>query len=144
MKVSDVMTKTVIKVTPEDTAAVAARLMQRHNIGALPVCSPDGRLRGMLTDRDITLRLMGADTPGPSTRVKEIMTRAVKAADADSELSAAAQIMKTEKVRRLPVCRGGYVVGMLSLSDIAKSEANAAEAAAAFFEISSNITRPKR
>ena len=61
MQVKDVMTKEVICVQPDETVAVASRLMARHNLGVLAVCSPDGKLRGMVTDRDVVLRCVAAD-----------------------------------------------------------------------------------
>lgn len=56
MKVADLMNPSVITIAPEESAALAARLISRHNVGSLPVCGRDGRLRGIVTDRDIVLR----------------------------------------------------------------------------------------
>ena len=60
MQVKEVMSRRIIAISPEETVAVAARLLSQHNIGALPVCSRDGRLRGMVTDRDIVVRCVAA------------------------------------------------------------------------------------
>ena len=63
MQVKKVMSRRIIAVSPEESVAVAAaRLLSQHNIGALPVCSRDGRLRGMVTDRDIVVRCVAAGT----------------------------------------------------------------------------------
>ena len=59
MQVKEVMSRRIIAISPEETVAVAARLLSQHNIGALPVCSRDVRLRGMVTDRDIVVRCVG-------------------------------------------------------------------------------------
>ena len=60
MKVKDVMTKHTIQIQPEESVSLAARLLERENIGALPVCDSKGKLQGMLTDRDITVRCVAA------------------------------------------------------------------------------------
>ena len=56
MQVRDLMNPIVVSITPEESAALAARLLSRHNLGALPVCGGDGGLRGIVTDRDIVTR----------------------------------------------------------------------------------------
>ena len=83
MQVKEVMSRRIIAISPEETVAVAARLLSQHNIGALPVCSRDGRLRGMVTDRDIVVRCVAAGDDPERTRVAEIMTRRVLAAEPD-------------------------------------------------------------
>ena len=60
MKVRELMTPRVIRIAPEENAAVAARTLTHYNVGALPVCTPDGRLCGMLTDRDIVTRCLAS------------------------------------------------------------------------------------
>lgn len=67
MKVADLMNPSVITIAPEESAALAARLISRHNVGSLPVCGRDGRLRGIVTDRDIVLRCVApGGGPGPN------------------------------------------------------------------------------
>ena len=61
MEVKELMNPGVVWIEPTATAALAARLLSRHNLGALPVCAGDGRLRGMVTDRDIVLRCVAAE-----------------------------------------------------------------------------------
>ena len=77
MLVKDVMSHRVVSVSPEESTAVAARLLARHNVGALPVCTAEGRLKGMVTDRDIVLRCVAADENPERMKVSEIMTRRV-------------------------------------------------------------------
>ena len=69
MKVKEVMSTNVISIAPNESAAVAARLLSRFNVGALPVCTKDGRLRGMVTDRDIVLRCVAADDDAQTVKV---------------------------------------------------------------------------
>ncbi|SMC56698.1 CBS domain-containing protein [Papillibacter cinnamivorans] len=135
------MNSNVISVSPEESAAFASRLLSRHNIGALPVCSPDGKLRGIVTDRDIVLRCVAAENNPEQTPVREIMSRTVISVEPEDDVRAATRLMAEEQVRRLPVVHGGRVVGMVSLGDMAKNQKFDMEAAKALSEISSNIKR---
>lgn len=139
MKVKDIMSSRIVSVMPEESASVAARLLSRHNIGALPVCSKDGRLRGMVTDRDIVLRCVAADEDPTGVKISEIMTRRVIAVGAEDPLHIAADLMSREQIRRLPVQSNGKLVGMLSLCDLAKLPNYSTEFSEALCEISSNL-----
>ena len=74
MRVRDLMNPSVVSITPEESAALAARLLSRHGLGALPVCGEDGSLRGIVTDRDIVLRCVAAEEDPAQTPVKQIMS----------------------------------------------------------------------
>ena len=139
MKVKEIMSSKIVSVTPEESASVAARLLARHNIGALPVCSKDGRLRGMVTDRDIVLRCVAAEEEPSGVKVAEIMTRRVIAVGAEDPLEHATDLMAHEQIRRLPVQSNGKVVGMLSLCDLAKLPNYSTEFSQTLCEISSNL-----
>ena len=132
MQVKEVMSRRIIAISPEETVAVAARLLSQHNIGALPVCSRDGRLRGMVTDRDIVVRCVAAGDDPERTRVAEIMTRRVLAAEPDRSVDEAARLMAREQVR---------LVGMVSLGDVAVRPDYTMEAGEVLQEISQNIRR---
>ena len=140
MQVKDYMTKDLVRIAPEESAAVAARLLARHNVGVLPVCSKEGRLRGVVTDRDIVLRCVAANEDASQVKVAEIMTRRVISVDSSVSLETAAGLMAREQVRRLPVADGGKLVGMVTLTDIAKAPHGSGEATAALCEIASNIS----
>ena len=75
MEVKELMNPSVVTIEPTASAALAARLISRHNVGALPVCGADRRLRGMVTDRDIVLRCVAAEEDPAQTLVRDIMTR---------------------------------------------------------------------
>ena len=122
MNVKDCMSTQVIAVSPEENAAVAARLMARHNVGALPVRAVDGSLCGMVTDRDLVLRCVALERKPEKTAVSKIMTCRVKSVTPDASLYQAASIMAKEQVRRLPVVEGRKLVGMLSLGDLSLRE----------------------
>lgn len=138
MKVKDVMSTNVVCVEPNESAAVAARLLSRFNVGALPVCTKDGRLRGMVTDRDIVLRCVAADDDAQNVKVSEIMTRRIYSVDAQESIQNASALMARRQVRRLPVEEDGKLVGMVSLGDVAKLHDYTTEAAEALGEISKN------
>lgn len=139
MQVKDIMSTKIVSISPNESATVAARLLSRYNIGALPVCSKEGHLRGMVTDRDIVLRCVASEDDPNSTKVSEIMTRRVISVDANESIQKATELMAKEQIRRLPVEQDGKVIGMVSLGDFAKVQNCTMEAAAALSEISSNV-----
>ena len=139
MKVRTAMTTPAISISPEESVAVASRTLTHYNIGMLPVCDPNGQLRGVLTDRDIVTRCLAGDKDPNKTPVREIMTRQVRSVDPNMEVSAAAHLMGSQQVRRLPVMENGKLCGMLSLGDLANREETAYDAADALSDITSNI-----
>ena len=141
MQVGEIMCRSVITVTPEDSAALAARLMARNNVGALPVCTRDRRLRGMVTDRDITLRCTASGLDPESTPVREIMSRNLASCGPEEPAQQVIRRMAGVQVRRLPVVQEGKLVGIVSLGDLARRPALDMEAARALAEISGNVRR---
>ena len=141
MRVKDCMTKQVISVGAGEPVSVAARLMARYNLGALPVRGTDGQLEGMLTDRDIVLRCIAAERSPKAVRVREVMTRSVAAAAPDTDATAAAGIMAARQVRRLPVTEDGRLVGMVSLADLSRRPDYMMEAAEALEDICAGVRR---
>lgn len=141
MKVQEVMTQTVISISPEESAAVAARTLTHYNIGALPVCGGDGRLCGVLTDRDIVTRCLAAGQQPEKTLVRSIMTNNVVSVRPDMDLGVAASLMARRQVRRLPVVENGSLCGMISLGDLSRNEQSAPDATDALAEISSNVAQ---
>ena len=141
MQVRDLMNPSVVSITPGESAALAARLLSRHNLGSLPVCGEDGGLRGVVTDRDIVLRCVAAEEDPAQTPVREIMTRRPASIGPEAACRSAAQLMAKNQVRRLPVVEGEKLVGMVSLGDLAKCHSYDMEAAEALSEISENIIR---
>lgn len=139
MRVKDCMTKQVISVGDGEPVSVAARLMARYNLGALPVRGTDGQLEGMLTDRDIVLRCIAAERSPKAVRVREVMTRSVAAAAPDTDAAAAAGIMAARQVRRLPVTEEGRLVGMVSLADLSRRPDYMMEAAEALEDICADV-----
>ena len=127
MKIRDVMTRTAHLTRPDDTLRHAAQMMKECDCGVLPVADGD-RLIGMITDRDIAVRGI-ADGKGPDARVRDAMTDEVMYCFEDEDIQHICQNMAEIQVRRLPVVnREKQLVGIVSLSDLAKKEANAAKA----------------
>jgi CBS domain-containing protein len=143
MKVRELMSSQVVSITPEESVALAARLLARHNLGALPVCTEDGTVVGIVTDRDITVRCIAAEHSPETQPVRQIMTEQVEGITPEDSPERAAQRMAGCQVRRLPVVEEGKLVGMLSLGDLAKCSACQMEAGEALGEISENWRKAK-
>jgi len=122
MKISDIMTRNVRVVAPERTIQEAARLMDEMNVGVLPVC--DGRrLRGMETDRDITVRATAAGLPPDTTRVRDVMSDNVWWCFDDDDVDHIVQLMSDHQIRRLPVVdHDKHLVGIVALGDLATDQ----------------------
>lgn len=117
---ADIMKRDVVFLGPEDPVVQAARLMRDHRVGFLPVCREDGKLVGVVTDRDLALRVL-ADGGAPDRPVRDVMTREVVACGPQDALVRAEELMARHKKSRLPaVDADGRVEGVLSLSDVAK------------------------
>lgn len=140
MKVRDIMTKPVIHVSPAESVEVAARTLAQYNIGVLPVCGSDGKICGLVTDRDLVTRCMASGRTAAQTTVRDVMTRQVTAAQPDMDAGVAAHLMGRCQVRRLPVVENGKLCGMVSLGDLAKREESIMDAADALTDITSNIS----
>jgi CBS domain-containing protein len=119
MKVSEVMTRTVECVTPDDTIQNAARKMRDLDIGPLPVMDQDKPI-GIVTDRDITIRSVAEGRDPKDTRVSEAITRLLFCCYEDDDVKDAARLMAEKQVRRLVVLdRDDRLAGIVSLGDIA-------------------------
>lgn len=140
MKLRDVMTNPVIRIHPDESVAVAARTLEHYNIGSLPVCGSDGRVCGLVTDRDLVTRCLAAGRSPGTTTVREVMTANVISARPDMDTSLAAGLMGREQIRRLPVMENGKLCGMVSLGDLAIREETGYDAGDALSEISSHLS----
>ena len=141
MKVCDVMSDKVVCIGQNEPVSAAAKLLKQCNVGALPVCDGQKKLRGVLTDRDIVTRCVAAGADPRETAVGEIMSRGVVTATPFDAVEQAAKVMSGDPGRRLPVLSEGRLVGMLSLCDLARNANCEMEAGAALTEISSGFRR---
>ena len=140
MKLRDIMSDTVVRIHPEESVAVAARALARYNIGIVPVCGGDGRICGVVTDRDLVTRCIAAGRQPGMTPVREVMTTNVISARPDMDTVEAAQLMGRQQIRRLPVLENGRLCGMVSLGDLANREETSYDATDALTAISSNVS----
>jgi CBS domain-containing protein len=121
-KCRDIMTKDPVFCQASDTAMIAAKLMKRHNIGALPVI---GNLRGkklvgIITDRDLAINVVAGAHDPHATTVDQIMSRPVVTCSPDDPYQKALDLMERHQVKRIPaVDNSGRVVGMISEADVA-------------------------
>ena len=141
MNVSEIMSAAVVSVGEDEPIVAAARLMKQHNVGSLPVCDSQGKLRGIVTDWDLVLRCMASETDPAATQVGEVMSRGVVTASPFDKVEQASALMARDQIRRLPVVDNGRLVGMVALADLARRSTCEMEAADALAEISSNIKR---
>jgi CBS domain-containing protein len=122
MKVSEVMTAQVVTAKPQDSIRSVARIMGEVDTGAVPVFE-DGRVVGMVTDRDIVLRAV-AEGRSFDEPVSEVMSAEVQSCGPDDSVAEAAGKMASCQLRRLVVTDGSRLVGILSLGDIATDFGN--------------------
>lgn len=123
MRVQEVMTRNPASVTPGATIREAAQLMQREDTGIIPVVEEQGskRLVGVVTDRDIAIRVVAEGRDG-ATRVSEVMSTSKLATCApDDDVDEAMQAMSDEQVRRIPIVDDrGSLVGIVAQADIVR------------------------
>jgi len=135
LKIKDIMTKDISYVNPSATIVEAAQLMQKHNIGSIPVCDQTGVI-GIVTDRDIVVRNVAHGKTPQSTIVKDVMTSAVTTVTPDTDVNVASKIMSQNQIRRLPVVENNKLVGIVALGDLAVNNRLNTEASKALSDIS--------
>lgn len=121
MKVSDLMTSDPACCGPSDPSAEAAMLMREEDCGSLPVVE-DGRLVGIVTDRDITIRGVAMGRDPKTTPVSEVMSADPVTVRPDTSVDEAERIMAERQVRRLPVVDDGRLVGIVVTAQLARRE----------------------
>ncbi len=118
-RIRDVMTSNPIFSTPESTVQDVARLMVEANCGEVPICK-DGKVVGILTDRDLACRITASGRDPSQTKANEIMTMLPITVFADDPLRSAIDVMEQEAIRRVPVVDAdGVLVGIVSQVDVA-------------------------
>jgi len=135
MKVREKMTKNVGYVNPSNTVAEAAQIMQKMNVGSVPVFDQN-RVVGVVTDRDIVVRNVAHGKTAQETKVQDVMTSKVTTVSPDMDVDKVSKIMAEQQIRRVPVVENNQIVGMLSLGDMATDHRFDIEASEALTEIS--------
>jgi len=135
LKVKDIMTKSVAYINPASNIVEAAQLMQKHNVGSIPVMDQNGLL-GIVTDRDIVVRNIAHGKDPHTTPVRDVMTTQVATVSPDMDIRDVSSLMAQQQIRRVPVIENNRLVGMVSIGDLATNRWADTEAAEALTEIS--------
>ena len=119
--VRDAMTQNPRSIGATASVVEAAQLMREGHIGSLPIID-DEQLVGMITDRDITTRVVAAAADPAMTSVEDVYSRDLISVEPEADLEDALQLMARHQIRRLPVVENGRLVGIVAQADIALSE----------------------
>ena len=115
----DVMTRDPATCTGMAPVVEAVQLMEREGVGSIPVCE-NGKLVGIVTDRDIAVRVVAGGRDPQQTKIQDVMTRDPEAVGASEPVDRALEVMESRQVRRIPVIdSGGKLVGIIAQADIA-------------------------
>ncbi|GLX95114.1 CBS domain-containing protein [Herbidospora sp. NEAU-GS84] len=117
----EIMTPNAECVNSDQTIAEAAEKMLSLDVGSLPICGEDNRLQGMLTDRDIVVKVIAQGRDPKSCLAGELGGNEVVTIGADDDAREVLRTMGSHKVRRLPVIDGHTLVGMVALADVARA-----------------------
>jgi len=140
-KCNEVMTKNPVCCLPNDSAAKAAELMKRENIGSIPVIENEHtqKLVGIVTDRDLALKIVAEGRDAKSTKVEAVMTHKVVTCHADDDLQKALDAMAEHQLRRIPVVNNdNKIVGIIAQADVATRVDQPEKTAEMVKEISQN------
>jgi CBS domain-containing protein len=124
-KAREIMTPDVTCVSASDTVLDAAKLMATHDVGAVPICGEDNRLKGMLTDRDIVVRVLAEGKDPRALHAGELAQGEAVTVGADDDAETVMRTMAEHRVRRLPVIDGRRLVGIIAQADVARALPNA-------------------
>ena len=119
----EIMTKGADTLASSATVLEAAEMLAREDYGAMPICDGE-KLQGMITDRDIVVKVLAAGMDPAQTKVIDLIQGEVVTIGADDSVEEAARTMAEHQVRRLPVIDGQKLVGMVSQADLARSGAD--------------------
>ena len=117
-KMRDIMSAAPVCMAPGESVSAAARAMKEHGSGSVLVLT-DGRLSGLVTDRDITVRVLAEDRDPRTTRIGDVCGGELVVLGPDDDLAEASRLVRDRAVRRIPVLRDGTPVGVVSTGDLA-------------------------
>ena len=135
MKAKDVMTTDPVTLGPQATLGEAATLMRQEDCGSIPIVE-DGRLVGIVTDRDIVVRAVAAGKDARNTKVREVMSADPVCISPDTDMDEAAKVMADRQIRRLPVVEDGKLAGILVIGQIARRDPDEQQTGETLKEIS--------
>jgi CBS domain-containing protein len=122
--VRHVMTEAPKSLGPDRTVADAAGLMEQYDVGVIPLADEGGALVGVVTDRDLVLRVLAKGRDPREVTLGDVATSNVTTITPDMNIAEARDLMSEHRVRRLPVVKDGRLVGILSLGDVAVQDAS--------------------
>ncbi|MEW2135711.1 CBS domain-containing protein [Streptomyces sp. NPDC005409] len=117
----DIMTPDATCIGAQETVLEAAKKMADLGVGALPICGEDNKLKGMLTDRDIVVKVLAAGKDPGQTKAGELAQGEAVTIGADDDAREILRTMTEHQVRRLPVIDGHTLVGIVAQADVARS-----------------------
>jgi CBS domain-containing protein len=117
-KMRDIVSPGPICMPPGESVSAAAQAMKQHGIGMVLVLA-DGRLSGLVTDRDIAVRVLAADRDPRTTRIGDICSAELAVLGPDDDVETATRLVRERAVRRIPVLQDGTPVGVVSIGDLA-------------------------
>ncbi|MEU9236000.1 CBS domain-containing protein [Streptomyces subrutilus] len=120
-KAREIMTGGAECIGAEETVLEAAKKMTRMGVGALPICGTDDKLKGMLTDRDIVVKVLGAGKDPAQVKAGELAQGEAVTIGADDDAAEILRTMSEHQVRRLPVIDGHRLVGIVAQADVARA-----------------------
>jgi CBS domain-containing protein len=120
MEVEDIMVQKVITVDPNASVKEAARLMNKHEIGSLIVVG-QGQVMGIMTERDLLKKVVEVGKNPAKTKVNEIMSKRLVVGSSHMEIPDAVRLMLQKKIKKLPIVTEGKIIGLVTLTDIART-----------------------
>jgi CBS domain-containing protein len=126
-KARDIMTSAPECFGENDSVADAAKKLSKLGVGSMPVCGDDNRLKGMVTDRDIVVKVLAEDRDLSSAKVIELAEGKPVTIGADDSIGEVIKTMAQHQVRRLPVIDGHDLVGIISTADVARNVSDDAD-----------------
>jgi CBS domain-containing protein len=117
-KIRDIMSPVPVSLAPTESAATAARAMKEHGVGTVLILT-DGKLSGLVTDRDITVRVLAENRDPLNTLVSDICSTELAVLGPDDDVDQATRLVRDRAVRRIPVVQDGIPVGIVSIGDLA-------------------------
>lgn len=116
----EIMTPNAQCIGENDALSIAAERMSELDVGALPICGEDGRLKGMLTDRDIVVKAVATGLDPETTNAGRLAAGKPVTAQVDTDIEQVLELMKEHQIRRVPVIEEHRLVGIVSQADIAR------------------------
>jgi CBS domain-containing protein len=118
MNQKDFKHRALVTVKPKETISSTIQKLAEHDYGSLPVCNDKGELVGIITERDIVRKCFTSGTDCSRFKVQDVMSRKVVIGSAEDDLDYAINVMKSERIRHLPIVDDRQVIGMISMRDL--------------------------